>query len=433
VIVFSHTITRRLQYILDFIGKQVIGKSFEIVNDTATFEQYPGPKINYGNVRITESEFRIQNTQLLFEKGCNEQTIECFEIDNYKSFFKTEGDFPFDIFAASFYLISRYEEYLPHEKDAYGRYAHENSLAFREGFLHLPLINIWIDELKKYLKVKFPSLTIHHSTFTFFPTYDIDEAYAYKHKQWWRTTGGLLRSVIKGQWSMIVERSRVLLGVSKDPFDSFEWMDALHRQLDLNPVYFFLIPKRTGRYDKNISPSKRSMRDLIQEHSDRYSIGIHPSWQSGDDPGKLKFEILNLRHISGKPIHSSRQHFIRFTMPQTYRQLIELGIDSDFSMGFGSINGFRASVASAFFWYDLEKEEQTQLLLYPFCFMEANSFYEQKFSARQAFEELKHYLNIVKSVNGTLITIWHNSFLGTAAQFKGWREMYEQFISLVKQ
>jgi hypothetical protein len=175
------------------------------------------------------------------------------------------------------------------------------------------------------------------------------------------------------------------------------------------------------------------MRDLIQEHSDRYSIGIHPSWQSGDDPGKLKFEILNLRHISGKPIHSSRQHFIRFTMPQTYRQLIELGIDSDFSMGFGSINGFRASVASAFFWYDLEKEEQTQLLLYPFCFMEANSFYEQKFSARQAFEELKHYLNIVKSVNGTLITIWHNSFLGTAAQFKGWREMYEQFISLVKQ
>ena len=433
MIVFSHTITPRLQYILDFIGKQVIGKSFEIVNDTATFEQYPGPKINYGNVRITESEFRIQNTQLLFEKGCNEQTIECFEIDNYKSFFKTEGDFPFDIFAASFYLISRYEEYLPHEKDAYGRYAHENSLAFREGFLHLPLINIWIDELKKYLKVKFPSLTIHHSTFTFFPTYDIDEAYAYKHKQWWRTTGGLLRSVIKGQWSMIVERSRVLLGVSKDPFDSFEWMDALHRQLDLNPVYFFLIPKRTGRYDKNISPSKRSMRDLIQEHSDRYSIGIHPSWQSGDDPGKLKFEILNLRHISGKPIHSSRQHFIRFTMPQTYRQLIELGIDSDFSMGFGSINGFRASVASAFFWYDLEKEEQTQLLLYPFCFMEANSFYEQKFSARQAFEELKHYLNIVKSVNGTLITIWHNSFLGTAAQFKGWREMYEQFISLVKQ
>ncbi len=61
--------------------------------------------------------------------------------------------------------------------------------------------------------------------------------------------------------------------------------------------------------------------------------------------------------------------------------------------------------------------------------MEANSFYEQKFSSQQALEELKHYSNIVQSVNGTLITIWHNSFLGTARSFKGWKEIYEQFVS----
>jgi hypothetical protein len=172
---------------------------------------------------------------------------------------------------------------------------------------------------------------------------------------------------------------------------------------------------------------------LIQKHSDRYSIGIHPSWQSGDDPEKLKIEILKLGHIAGKQISSSRQHYIRFTLPKTYRQLIDLGIESDFSMGYGSINGFRASVTSPFFWYDLEREEQTKLLLYPFCFMEANSFYEQKYSAQKAFEELKYYFDIVRSVNGTLITIWHNSFLGTAKKFKGWREVYEQFISLVRQ
>jgi len=230
---------------------------------------------------------------------------------------------------------------------------------------------------------------------------------------------------------MMTERWRVVFGKHRDPFDSFDWMDQLHQQFDLRPIYFFLISNKTGKYDKNISPSKRSMKHLIQEHSDRYSIGIHPSWQSGDDPGKLKLEILKLGQIVGKQISSSRQHYIRFALPQTYRQLIELGIDSDFSMGYGSINGFRASVTSPFFWYDLEKEEQTKLLLYPFCFMEANSFYEQKYSTQKAFEELKHYFDIVRSVNGTLITIWHNSFLGKAKKFKGWREIYEQFISLM--
>lgn len=433
MIVFSYTTSPRLQYILDFIGKETIGKPFQCITDIEIFRQHAGPKINYSKGRISGSEFTIQNTELLFEKGCKEHAIKCFEINNYKAFFKTEGDFPFDIFAASFYLLSRYEEYLPYRNDIYGRFAHENSLAFQENFLHLPLINIWIDEFRKSLQGKFPQLTTHHSPFTFLPTYDIDEAYSYKYKQWWRTTGGLLRSMVNGQWSKVAERAAVLLGTRRDPFDSFDWMDQLHQQFDLQPTYFFLISKRTGKYDKNISPSKRSMQELIRKHGDRYSIGIHPSWQSGDDYEELKFEILNLGHISGKQIHSSRQHFIRFTLPKTYRQLIDLGIDSDFSMGYGSINGFRASVASTFFWYDLEREEQTQLLVHPFCFMEANSFYEEKLSAQQAFEELKNYLNIVKSINGTLITIWHNSFLGTASQFQGWKEVYEKFILLVKQ
>jgi len=432
VIVFANIITPRLQFILKFIGKETIGESFRTTTDAEIFRQYIGPKINYSKEKISGSEFRIQNSELLFETTIRKQNIECFESGNYKAFFKAEGDFLFDIFAASFYLLSRYEEYLSHQKDIYGRYAHESSLAFKENFLHLPLINIWIKDFKKALQAKFPGFPIPGTQFQFIPTYDIDEAYSYKYKQWWRTAGGVVKSIVNSQWSMVNERMKVLFGKNKDPYDAFEWMDELHRQYSLKPRYFFLIAAKTGRYDKNILPSKKAMQDLIREHSNHYSIGIHPSWQSGDEPDKLKFEILKLGHIAGKQIHSSRQHFIRFTLPQTYRQLIELGIESDFSMGYGSINGFRASVASAFYWYDLEKEEETKLLLYPFCFMEANSFFEQKSSPQQALEELQQYYTIVKSVNGTLITIWHNTFLGASKLFQGWREVYRQFVSLIR-
>jgi len=89
-------------------------------------------------------------------------------------------------------------------------------------------------------------------------------------------------------------------------------------------------------------------------------------------------------------------------------------------------------VATSFYWYDLEKEEQTKLLLYPFCYMEANSFYEQKFSPQRASEELQYYYNIVKGVDGMLVTIWHNNFLGSGKLFIGWKEVYQQFISLIK-
>jgi hypothetical protein len=431
VIVYTHKITPRLRFITDFIGKEITGKPFVLTDDVEVFKNYNGPKINYSNSRISDDELIINNSLLLFETTIKEQDVACFETNGFKAFFKTTGDYPFDVFAASFYLLSRYEEYLPHKKDMYGRYAHENSLAYKEGFLDLPLVNIWVEDFKKVLKEKFPQLTIHYSRFTFQPTYDIDEAYSYKHKGWLRTLGGSLKSIVSGEWSTLSERMKVLNGRLKDPFDSFDEMDALHEKHHLKPIYFFLVPASNARYDKNILPSQPAMQQLIKRHAEKYPVAIHPSWQSGDDESLLEKEIETLETITGKKITASRQHYIRFTLPEGYRRLIRNGITGDYSMGYGSINGFRASVASEFYWYDLEKDETTQLLLHPWCFMEANSFFEQKHSPEQAFEEMLHYYHAVKSVNGTLITLWHNTFLGTAQLYAGWGEQYRKFIETI--
>ena len=431
VIVYSEKITPRLQYITDFIGKEITGNSFELTDDVDVFKNYSGPKINYSGNRINNEQLIINNCPLLFETTIKELNIECFEVKNFKAFFKTTGDYPFDIFAASFYLLSRYEEYLPHKQDMYGRYAHENSLAYREGFLKLPLINIWIEDFKTTIKRKFSLFPFHFSPFTFQPTYDIDEAYSYKHKSWLRTFGGISKSLVKGEWSAVKERLKVIRGKAKDPFDCFDWMDALHEKHKLKPIYFFHVAATNARYDKNILPTEPAMKQLIKRHAEKYRMAVHPSWQSGDDETLLEKEIETLQNITGKKITASRQHYIRFTLPHTFRRLIQAGITDDYSMGYGSINGFRASVASAFYWYDLEKEETTSLLLHPYCFMEANSFFEQKLSSEQAFEEMLQYYHTVKSVNGTMITLWHNTFLGTSELYASWGEQYRKFIEII--
>lgn len=115
-------------------------------------------------------------------------------------------------------------------------------------------------------------------------------------------------------------------------------------------------------------------------------------------------------------------------MPDTYRRLIGAGITEDYSMGYGSINGFRASFCLPFTWYDLHKEETTKLTVYPFCYMDANSYYEQKHSPQKALEEMEHYRKITKEVNGLLTTIWHNHFLGTGKSFQGWRDIYRTWM-----
>ena len=433
VLIYSHTTSPRLQYSCYFIFKELLGIDFAITIDSEEFKNYEGVKINYSNQQFQFSTFNITPHSLLFETEIKAQQINCFENTGYKAFFKiTDADFTFDIFAATFYLLSRYEEYLPHTKDRYGRYAHENSLAFKEGFLQLPLINIWVKNFVTEIKKKYPIFNIQCSMFNFVPTYDIDIAFSYKYKGLLRNIGGFLQSPS-------LQRIKVLLGLQKDPFDVYSWLNDLHQRNKLQPIYFFLVAEKNSQYDKNILPHKDAMWQLIKQHAKKYLAGIHPSWQSGDDEKLLNNEIKQLQamaegsSINHQPstINCSRQHYIRFNLPEGYQKLIEAGITEDYSMGYGSINGFRASVASSFFWYDLQHELQTDLRIHPFCFMDANSFYEQQFSAAQAYKEMMHYYKICNEVNGTLITIWHNNFLGSAKEFEGWKEVYEQFIGVV--
>lgn len=432
MILFTNKRSSRLDYIIDFAWKLLSGEELIVSEDFSEYKNYNGAKVNYSHSRILDSEIWIMPHSLLFETGITEQKIECFGINGHKAFFKTEGSYPFDIFAASFYLLSRYEEYLPYKKDEYCRYAHTDSLAYKEGFLDVPLVNIWMAELRLALAAKFPNSPIHNSqSFSFTPTYDIDEAWSYKNKKWWRNAGGAFRDVLNGNFKSVVRRISVLTGRQQDPYDTYDYIETLNVKYSLNPVYFFLAAERRGKYDKNISPDNHKWKQLVGKYSKKYKTGIHPSWRSGDEPELLKKEITTLERVSGKMVICSRQHYIRLTLPQTYRKLIEAGIAEDYSMGYGSINGFRASVAIPFYWYDLEKEQQTPLLIFPFCFMDANSYYEQKQTIDQSYDELIHYYRIVKSVDGTLITIWHNNFFGTDKRFEGWKEIYARFLEVV--
>lgn len=425
-LIYTTKSSTRLQYSCKFIFEEILGTSYSLTTDEENFRNYTGDKINYSFVEF-DNVYQIKPHLLLFETGIKNQNIEVLGRGEKCRFFViSHKTAEFDIFAAVFYLISRYEEYLPHTIDMYGRYAHENSLAFKEGFLHVPLVNIWIDIFKEILLSKFPDLVFQPKSFLFTPTYDIDIAWSYKEKGLIRNIGGFIKSPT-------LERVTVLLTGNKDPYDSYEFINDLHRKYNLKPLYFFLVASKNGIYDKNILPSNTSLQQLIKEHASNYKIGLHPSWQSYNKDVILKEEKNILENISEITIQISRQHYIKLNLPETYQSLLKTGITDDYSMGYASINGFRASTASAFYWYDLSVEKITALRIHPFCFMDANCYYEQKLTVQQSALELKHYYDVCKKVNATMIIIFHNNFLGTGKMFEGWRELYFEFISQLPQ
>jgi hypothetical protein len=429
--IYSEHTSPRLEYICNVLFKEQLGIDFKITkNDSELKDNFT---INYSNQRLTINAFQIIPHGLLFENNIQEQEIDVFRFksfikENKKeiAFFKNPlSDFPFDIFSAAFYLLSRYEEYLPYEKDSYGRFSHKQSLAYQNEFLEIPLVNIWIKELKQALILKFKSIEFKEPKFKTILSYDIDIAWSYKNKGLLRNIGGFLKN-------FDVDRLKVMLGLKKDPFDAYEFMDGLHKNIHTEIIYFFLVAQSISKYDKNISPENKQMKQLIASTSAKYKVGLHPSWKSNNYQTILNNEKEALENISGKNISGSRQHYIQFRLPETFEHLINVGIKKDYSMGYGSINGFRASFAGSFYWYHLKKEQTTSLRLFPFCFMDANSFYEQFQDVATTSMELMHYKNECQKVNGLFVSIFHNNFLGTDKQFSGWAAMYAEFISQLR-
>jgi hypothetical protein len=426
MLVYTPHITPRIEYILQYFNEKLMDNAV-VTNDIEQYHSYTGEKLNYSNERIGSNELFICPAGLLHQQDIRKQYIKCFEWRNSKAFYQTNDDIGFDIFSAVFYCISRYEEYAEHEPDEYGRYAHWNSLAWKEGFLNKPLVDIWLMEFRKILKLKFPPLNIHHPQFAFLPTYDIDIAWSYLHKGFWRNIGAALNKP-----ATIGQRLQVLQGRRADPFDCYNWLNQLHQKHQTAPIYFFLVAKERGGLDKNISPMKKALQQLIREVKQHATVGLHPSVHSNTAKECLIKEKTLLEQVTQSAITKSRHHYLQLHIPHSYRELMTAGISNDYTMGYGTVNGFRASTSNSFLWYDLEKEETTPLRIHPFAFMEANNFYELHQSPDEAFTELKQLYNELKAVNGTLVTVFHNHFLGTGEMFSGWKEMYEELVGLVE-
>ena len=432
VILYTEKITSRLRYTANLILKDYLGLNLRFTSDKIEFVNFSGVKILYSDKSDNADVCFVCKSNLLIETGIKSQNIAIGSWNGVLTLFNssasaTDQTIPFDIFSAVFYLVSRYEEYLPHIKDKFGRFEAESSIAFTHGFLDTPVVNYWIMYFSEAIKSKFPEVRFKPVDYEFISTIDIDNAFAFKNKGAMRTLGGYLRGFLNLNWKNITDRTKVILGKSLDPFDSYEYQLMIQKKYQFRVVYFFLLGDY-GVNDKNLPSNNLKFRSLIQHLSDFAEIGIHPSFGSTGNVNQVKKEITRLAKISHKDIKSSRQHFSILSFPSTYQILLENEIQHDFSMGYHNHPGFRAGISSAFYWYDLENEIESNLKIYPFVFSESCLKYNLKFNPVEALEFSKNFIQKIKDTNGVFVSMFHNESLGEYGEWVGWKTFYEEMV-----
>lgn len=428
VLIFTTRITSRNKFTFKLILMEILGLDYQITSDPKEFESYSGPKFSYCRQALGEELF-FQSTGLLFETGIVVQELQSLSWKGQNVFYPTHKNsaLPFDPFAASFLLVSRYEEYLPHIKDKHGRFAAHQSLAYQHNFLDTPVVNQWALEILSILEIRFGKLNRKAPQYSFIPTIDIDNAWAFQHKGFIRAGAGLIADLFNLKFRHFIQRSSVLFRIQQDPYDTYEYQVGLIEKYKLNTVFFFLLGN-FATFDRNVPYQNKHMQSLIKFVADIGEIGIHPSYASNSSLSTLQEEVHRLSGILHQEIHNSRQHFLKLNLPQTYHRLIECDITDDYTMGYAELPGFRASIASPFFFYDLDLEVETSLKIHPFAIMDGTLKDYLKIEPEQAAEIIEPLIEKVKAVNGTFISVWHNESFAENERWKGWRRVYEDLI-----
>ncbi|MDA3927970.1 MAG: polysaccharide deacetylase family protein [Prolixibacteraceae bacterium] len=427
--VFVSEVTPRIEYAFSLVFKTILKADCKIFQDIAEYNKSDGVKINYSNQPNVEGLFLRPNS-LLLEHHLQVYYPDVSEWEGVKTLFSVENSFiPFDIFAASFYLVSRFEEYLPGKRDSHQRFMARNSCAATNGFLEQPLVNIWAQKLAILLTEKYPSVKFEKTAFCYIPSIDIDNAWAFKNKGFVRIILSVFKDVLNGRWSLLRKRMAVVNRVEKDPYDNYDYLLEVLKKYKFRAVFFLLLNKK-GKHDRSLSHRNLQYRNLIRRLAENGEVGIHPSYASNKNEKQLSIEIDRLKGITKKNVKRSRQHYLKMTMPTTYRRLVSQGIEADYSMGYPSRPGFRASIATPFYFFDVLKNEITELKIYPFQIMEVTLFHYRNMRTVDALKKIEKLMKETANVGGTFISLWHNESLSNRGHWKGWQDVYTEMTQI---
>jgi hypothetical protein len=405
LLIYTPKITPRIIYVFKHVCTHVLGLELKFTSKIEEFIAHEDVKFSYGKKRLGNELF-IQNVDLLLEQGLGDVFIKVQVWEDTKCFFSTSenSDIPFDIFAASFYMLSRYEEYLPHVKDDFGRFPASESLAFKNNFISQPVIDLWAYKFKKILQNRFPDTVFKSRKFETINIISISHVFNFKNKGFLRSLMGIVIDLAKLKFSRISDRIKVLLQLKKDPYNIFDKLIFYIKKYRVKMVFMFQLSDFSA-YDKNINYNRQNYRSIIKYVADYSQVGLRLGYFAVQEIDDLKKEKKRFENIIHGPLQNVINPKYNLQLPMQYSYLNELEIPNDYSMVYPESIGFRSGSSTSFFFYDINMELTTPLIVHPYVF---HSQVCHSKNVEEVRDSIAIILEELKRVDGSFRSVFKN-------------------------
>lgn len=405
LLIYTPKVTSRIIYVFKHLCTHILGLEIKFTTKIEEFIAHEGAKFSYGKKRLGNELF-IQSTELLLEQGLSDLVIKVQPWEDTKCFFNVSenSDLPYDIFSASFYLLSRYEEYLPHVKDDFGRFPSSESLAYKKGFLKQPVIDIWAYKFQRILKSNFEDMDFKKRRYKAVTIISVSHVFNFKNKGFLRSLTGVVIDLARFKFKRVGDRFRVLSGIKKDPYHIFDDLIQFVKRHRTRLVFMFQLSDYNS-FDKNINYNRQNYRSIIKYVADYSQVGLRLGYFAVQEAGILKKEKKRFENIIHGPLQNVINPKYNLLLPLHYSYLNELEVPNDYSMGFPESIGFRAGTCTSFLFYDINMEVTTPLTVHPYVFHTQLCHTGEPGDIENILDAL---LKEVKKVDGTFRAVFKN-------------------------
>ncbi len=339
-----------------------------------------------------------------------------------------------DIFAASFFMLTRWEEYVNKKRDRLNRFSARDSIAYKNNFLDRPIVNEYLEMLwtmlvslnfKKEKKERSYKLHVSH---------DVDFLLLREtpFKIIIKTIGGdiIKRKNIKLAFSFLKEYVFSFFSKEKDPYNSFDYLMDISDKNNVKSHFFFMA---TGKsiYDNNYKLSNPFLKDLINKVKKRkHLIGIHPTFGAYNDEKQFTKEVAELKSELDLDVKFGREHYLRFEVPTTWQIWENNKMEWDSTMGYHDKEGFRCGVCYEFSVFNILKREKLKLKERPLILMEGTfAQYQKELSIKDVEFKIQKLVDKIRYYKGDFVFLWHNSSFNNRDWVK-YQPLYEKAFGL---
>ena len=420
---------------------KVAGINLSVDNLIDILPNHLSAKVKFGTKNITFNISSLEVTQQLLagtlqiNKTFTADKVHIIPIileihSNFADILGDELHVNADIISLSFIMLSRYEETVIEERDAFGRFEYKNSIAAKYKFIDFPIVDEYAIILRSYLMSFLPNVDFHNNKCVIIPTHDIDEIIRFSGiKKTIRTLLGDIY-IYKDFRQLVRSISQLFKSINNPELDpyiaSINQFINLSKELGFKSEFYFMGADPSDfdcGYDLRIPVIQNIFNEI---KNCNMIVGIHGGFYTLNDPDKLRAEIIKLEDMFFDKIIDVRQHYLRFDVNTTFRTMGQVGLKYDSTLGYAEREGFRCGTCYEYPIYDIKNDIQLNIKERPLIVMDVTLIDYRNLSISEAFEKVNILYSRCKAVGGNFVILWHNT---TVTRRTLWyNELYKKFL-----